>query len=140
MQRPPLAVLSVLLSGCTAALTDADRFRIAHAACPSLHETEEVAVASVPALNGHLVVEDAAGAVHPLPAATVHLSGVGGVADGRQYHQETSEDGSFSFGSIPDGRYRLTVCREGFVTLVSTVVVSRRAVARPVRLATRLDW
>jgi hypothetical protein len=140
VQRYALALLSVFAFGCAPALSDAERFRIAHAACPSLHETEEVPRMSVRALNGVVMVEEAGGARQPLPAAALHLSGVGHAAEGRQYKQHSAEDGSFSFGSVPDGRYRLTVCREGFVTLAGTVVVSERSGADSVRLATRLDW
>ncbi|SRR6266540_3528915 len=126
---------------CAATLSDAEKVQIVQKVCPSAHEIEEIDPLRMQTPKGKVVVKEPNGSPQGLPDAVVHLTRMGGRRDeSGHYSSRTAQDGSFAVDAAPDGRYRLTVCKEGFVTLDSTVALSRKANQRSVVLSTRLDW
>jgi len=77
--------------------------------------------------------------LHPFPETFVYLTGLSDDdIETPQFSTRTQEDGPFSFQDLPEDRYHLTVCKEGFITLESTVIFSRKATARPSRNRVRI--
>lgn len=135
--RVAVSLALVLSFACAAKLTRLQAARIAHQACPTGHEFEEVSALEVPVLRGSVTVKHNDGQVRPLPDAIVHLTRL---RDSAMFSVRTAQDGLFSLDRLPKGSYRMVVCAEGFVTLESTVLVDDGVPPRTADLQTRLDW
>jgi hypothetical protein len=110
--------------------------------CPTAHEIERIESIETLRFSGVVYIDyGEEGDVHPLPETLVHLAAIRNEdSEASEFSEQTGEDGFFSLEYVPDGRYHLTVCKAGFVTLIGTVAVSREADERSMTLTTRLDW
>jgi hypothetical protein len=56
------------------------------------------------------------------------------------YTTKTDSNGRFAFPGLPEGEWRLNVCRAGFQSLDAGLVVSAKAPKAELRLRTHLGW
>jgi hypothetical protein len=112
---------------------------VAAKVCPTAHEVEEVPALTVETLTGVIeaqVGDDRRG----LPDVAITLTRSVVPDEGPSYHANSGKDGSFSLKGIQRGKYLLTACKPGFVTLRGPVTIRPGAASPSVTLTTRLDW
>ena len=106
--------------------------------CRNTHEWVDIANLATASVGGFVEVRYAGGDAAPLPETTVIVARVEPFI--QAYVAQTDERGEFRISGVPDGRWRINVCKAGFKTLEGNLTVGDKAPDRQLRLTTELDW
>lgn len=106
--------------------------------CRDTHEWVDVGVLEAAEASGTVSVRYPAGDEHPLPEATVIVGRVEPFIEA--FVGITNDRGEFAIDGIPDGLWRINVCKEGFKTLEGNLDLNPQQTARELELVTQLDW
>jgi hypothetical protein len=106
--------------------------------CRDTHEWVDIGQHSVSVVGGKLSVRYPAGDAHPLPEAIVIVARVEPFI--QAFVGETDQEGRFAIAGVPEGQWRINVCRPGFKTLEGAIGVAPDAASERLELVTELDW
>ena len=106
--------------------------------CRDTHEWVDIGQHSVSAVGGSLAVRYPAGDTQPLPEAIVIVARVEPFI--QAFVAETDRRGRFSIPGVPEGQWRINVCKPGFKTLEGSMKLAPDAASEKLELVTELDW
>lgn len=105
--------------------------------CRDTHEWVEVGDLEATAVVGRVEVRYSGGDTARLPEATVIVARVQPFI--QAYVTRTDARGEFTMPQVPEGRWRVNVCKAGFKTLEASLAIGVKT-AQPLRFTTELDW
>jgi len=106
--------------------------------CQDTHEWVEVGELAAATVKGSVEVRYSGGDSAPLPETTVIVARVQPFI--QAYVAQTDARGEFTIPQVPEGRWRINVCKAGFKTLEGSLTVGHKAAHRQLRFITELDW
>jgi len=106
--------------------------------CRNTHEWVDVGELDATTVVGSVEVRYDAGDSARLPETTVIVARI--KPSIQAYVAETDARGEFAMPYVPEGRWRVNVCKAGFKTLEATLTVNDKAAHRQLRFSTELDW
>ena len=106
--------------------------------CHNTHEWVNVGQFEAKAVVGRVEVRYSGGDLARLPEATVIVARV--QPSIQAYVTHTDNQGEFTTPDVPEGRWRVNVCKAGFKTLEADLVIDGKAAQEVVRFTTELDW
>ena len=106
--------------------------------CRGTHEWVDVGELNATAVAGKVEVRYPGGDSAALPETTVIVARVQPFI--QAYVAQTDANGEFTIPRVPEGRWRVNVCKAGFKTLDAGLTVSGTGAHRPLRFTTELDW
>ena len=105
--------------------------------CRNTHEWIDVGELDAATVVGSVEVRYEAGDSARLPDTTVIVARVHPSI--QAYVAHTDKHGAFAIPQVPEGRWRVNVCKVRFKTLEATLTVDK-ATHRELRFTTGLDW
>jgi Carboxypeptidase regulatory-like domain len=106
--------------------------------CRDTHEWVEVEDLVATTVVGRVEVRYPGGDSARLPEATVIVARVQPFI--QAYVTQTDSRGEFTMPQVPEGRWRVNVCKAGFKTLEASLAIGGNTGHPPLRLTTELDW
>jgi len=106
--------------------------------CRDTHEWVDVGELTAALVAGSLEVRYPGGDSARLPEATIIVARVQPFI--QAYLAHTDSRGEFTMPQVPEGRWRINVCKAGFKTLEGNLAIDGQAPRSPLRLTTELDW